>query len=126
MGSLKESAQAFAPKQTFNIADLDRTNLSWPIVQKTGQTTRKSPEGEDVQVEYTYNVMVFNDQEYRVPNTVLEEIQKMLKLKPDLEFVNVTSTGSGLSTRYTVEAIFEENTETVETNEAGIAEDSTM
>jgi len=126
MGSLKESAKAFKPKQTFNIADLDRTNLSWPIIQKTGSTTRKSPEGEDVQVEYTYNVMVFNDQEYRVPNTVLEEIQKMLKLRPDLEFVNVTSTGSGLSTRYNVEAIIEEDTDKVDTNESGIAEDSTM
>jgi NurA-like 5'-3' nuclease len=125
MGSLKESAQAYTPKQTFNIADLDRTNLKWQIIQKTGTTTRKSPEGEDVEVEYTYNVMVFNEQEYRVPNTVLEEIQKMLKLKPDLEFVNVTSTGSGLSTRYKVEAIMDELSN-VDTEEAGINSDGSI
>jgi len=46
--------------------------------------------------------MVVNEQEYRVAWTVLEEIKKMLALKPDLKFVKVTKTGEGKATKYSV------------------------
>lgn len=111
MESLKKTAQDYVPKQTLNIADLDRTNLNWKVESRTGTTTKKDAEGVEHEETYTYSVMVVNEQEYRVPLTVLEEIQKMLKLKPDLEFVNVSRTGSGMATRYSVEALIEENTE---------------
>jgi len=94
MSSLKETAQAYVPKQTLNITDLDRVDLSFPIEDREGTNS----EGE----KFKYRVMVANDQEYRVPTTVIEEIKKMLDLKPDLQFVKVTKTGSGLSTRYSV------------------------
>ena len=97
MTSLKESAQAYTPKRTLNIADLDKVDLSLPIEDRTGQ----DKEGKD----FTYNVMVVNEQEYRVPNTVQEEIQKILKIKSDAKFVNVTKTGTDLATRYAVELI---------------------
>lgn len=97
MPTLKESATEYVPKQTLNIADLDRTLLSWPIEDRTGTDS----EGKD----FSYKVMISNELEYRVPATVLEEIQKMLKLKPELTAVNVSKTGSGLSTRYSVDAL---------------------
>jgi len=96
MSSLKETAQAYKPKQTLNITDLDRVDLSWPMEDREGTNS----EGEN----FKYRVMVVNDMEYRVPTTVIEEIKKMLELKPDLQFVQVTKTGSGLSTRYSVRA----------------------
>jgi len=49
--------------------------------------------------------MIANGQEYRVPNTVLEEIQKILKLKPETKFVKVSKKGSGLNTTYSVEFV---------------------
>jgi len=94
MGTLKEEAQAYQPKQTLNIADLDRVDLSFPIEDRS--STDK--EGK----EYNYKVMVVNGIEYRTPWTVLEEIKKMLSLKPDLTHVKVSQTGSGLNTRYQV------------------------
>lgn len=97
MASIKEEALAYEPKTTLNIADLDRVDLSFPLEDRTGT----DKEGKD----FNYKVMVANGQEYRVPNTVLEEIKKMLDLKPDLKAVKVEKTGAGLSTRYTVKKL---------------------
>ncbi len=97
MVSLKEEAQAYTPKLTLNIADLDKVDLSFPIEERTGTDSTGK--------EFNYKVMVANGQEYRVPNTVLEEIKKMLDLKPDLKIVKVEKSGSGLSTRYIVKKI---------------------
>jgi hypothetical protein len=94
MTSLKETAQAYQPKTTLNITDLDRVDLSFPIEEREGT----DKEGKS----FTYKVMVVNGIDYRVPNSVLEEIKKMLDLKPDLSHVKVTSTGTGLNTRYSV------------------------
>ena len=93
--TLKQESQEFTPKVTLNITDLDRVDLSWPVEDRTG----KDAKGE----EFSYKVMVVNNQEFRVPGVVLGEIKKMLKLKPDMDYVKVTKKGSGKSTRYTVE-----------------------
>ena len=95
MASLKELAQDYQPKKTLNIADLDKVDLSFPMEDRVGTDT----EGKD----FSYRVMVVNGIEYRCPNTVIEEINKMLKLKPELTHVKVKKQGSGLSTRYSVE-----------------------
>ena len=97
MSSLKETAEGYSPKLTLNIADLDKVDLSFPVEDRTG--TDKDGKSFD------YKVMIANDQEYRTPNTVLEEIQKILKLKPEAKFVKVTKKGSGLNTSYSVEYI---------------------
>jgi len=93
--TLKEEANAYQPRQTLNVTDLDKVDLSFPIEDRTGNDS----EGK----EFKYKVIVMNGQEYRIANTVLEEIQKILKLRPDTKAVKVTKTGQGLSTRYTVE-----------------------
>jgi hypothetical protein len=36
MTSLKETAQAYQPKTTLNITDLDRVDLSFPIEEREG------------------------------------------------------------------------------------------
>ncbi len=97
MANLKETATDYVPKQTHNIADLDRVDLTLPIQDRTGTDS----EGKD----FSYKVLVIGEQEFRTPNSVVEEIQKILKLKPEVGFVNVTKTGSGLSTRYSVEVV---------------------
>lgn len=95
MPSLKETAKDYEPKRTLNVVDLDRVDLSLPIEERTG--TDNSGKAFD------YHVLVVNEQEYRVPNTVLEEIKKILKLKPEAKFVKVTKKGTGLNTTYSVE-----------------------
>jgi hypothetical protein len=93
--TLKESAKEYVPKRTLNVTDLDKVNLSFPMEDREGKDSKGSI--------FNYKVIVVNNQEYRVPGTVLEEIQKILKLKPEAEFVKVTSTGSGLNTTYSAE-----------------------
>ena len=95
MTSLKETSIGYEPKRTLNIADLDRVDLSFPIEDRSGNDNEGKP--------FQYKVMIANEIEYRTPNTVLEEIQKILKLKPEAKFVNVTKKGSGLNTSYSVE-----------------------
>jgi len=92
--TLKEEAEAYEPKKTLNIADLEKVDLSWPMEDRTGT----DKEGKD----FEYRVMIKNGLEYRVPVTVLEEIKKMLDLKPDLKFIKVLKSGSGLGTKYDV------------------------
>ena len=98
MANLKQVAMAYKPKQTLNIADLDRVDLeAFDIEDRTGTDS----EGKD----FTYKVMIANGNEYRVPNTVIEEIQKILTLKPEVRYISVKKSGSGLATRYKVGAL---------------------
>lgn len=97
MATLKETALAYEPPQTLNIADLDEVSID---VEIQG-TTKKNAEG----VEFSYRYCKLNDKEYRVPNSVFEEIQTILKLKPTVTKIKVTKSGSGLATRYKVDAL---------------------
>lgn len=108
MGNLKSESQAYEPKKTLNIADLDKVDITWQIEDRSGTTTKKNREGVDYEETYYYKVMIVNSIEYRVPNVVLEEIKKMLKLKPTISFINVDRTGSGVNTKYEVEEWTEE------------------
>ncbi len=105
--SLKQTAQDYEPKQTLNIADLDRVDLSFPMEDRSGTSKKKNAEGIEVEEPFNYKVIVANELEYRVPNTVIEEIQKILKLRQDAKFVKVTKKGSGMNTSYSVELIEE-------------------
>lgn len=100
--TLKETAKDYVPKRTLNVTDLDRVDLSFPMEDRVGKDKEDK--------EFKYKVIIINEQEYRVAATVLEEIQKIVKLRPDAKYVKVTSTGSGLNTKYAVEYV-EEDTE---------------
>jgi len=97
MSSLKEIAESYVTKQTLNVADLDKVFLNLPMEDRTGTDSENR--------EFQYKVIVINNQEYRVPNTVIEEIQKIIKLRPDTKAVKVSKTGTGLKTRYSVEFV---------------------
>ena len=98
MGTLKEEAQAFEPKQTLNIADLQEVEIESLEVEPREGTDENGKT-------FEYKVVIKDKKEYRVPNSVLEEIQKILKLKPEVKKVKVKKSGSGLATRYKVDAI---------------------
>jgi hypothetical protein len=95
MVTLKEAAEAYEPPQTYNIADLDRVPVDINIEEKEG----KNSDGETFRYKFTQ----INGKDYRVPNSVLEELQTILKLKPSVTHIRVKKTGSGLGTRYKVE-----------------------
>ena len=97
MTTLKEEAQAYEPKQTLNIADLSEVPIDLQMYDGEGT--------DDEGKTFKYKYAELNGKKYRVPNTVFEEIKKMLKLKPSVTKVKVSKSGSGLKTRYTVEAL---------------------
>lgn len=94
MVSIKESAQAYEPPQTLNIADLDKIPIDLEL---------KDGEGKDKDGEvFKYKYAVVDGKQYRVAGTILGGIKAILQKMPDLKFVQVIKQGEGMGTRYTV------------------------
>jgi len=94
MASLKEEAQEYEPTQTKNIADLEVVSVDLETEERTGTTKEGKP--------FSYKVVVIDNEEYRVPVSVLKSIKAILVEKPNLKTVKVVKQGSGLETEYTV------------------------
>ena len=94
MATLIEEAKAYQPSQTKNIADLDSVSITQDIKRET----RKNSDGE----EYSIAFISVEGQEYRVPKSVLEKLQAILKVNPKMTNFKVVKTGEGLKTEYTV------------------------
>ena len=94
MDNLKQTAQAYEPKKTKNIADLEAVSLDVPM-SKTSGTDK---DGKTFEF-YVANVA---GEEYRVPSSVLEEIQTLLENKPNCKTIKVVKKGTGMNTTYTV------------------------
>lgn len=96
MATLKDTALGYEPKQTKNIADLDKVSVDLPIYNVTGQKDGK---------EFQYSYVELNGEKYRVPDAVVMQLKDILEARPDLEFFKVKKTGNGLQTKYTVIAL---------------------
>jgi hypothetical protein len=94
MANIKETAMAFEPKTTKNVADLEALDVNWPVEERTGTDN----EGK----EFAYKVVVKDGEDYRVPNSVLSQIKTILEAKPSQEKVRVVKKGTGMNTEYTV------------------------
>jgi len=94
MATLRTEAEQYQPKQTLNIADLEKIPLSLELKDGEGETK----EGE----KFTYKYAVVDGQEYRVAGTIIAGIKALIEKMPDLEFVQVIKTGIGRETRYQV------------------------
>lgn len=94
MATLKETAKAYVPPQTLNIADLDKIPIDLELKDGSG----KSKEGEA----FTYKYVEIEKQEYRVAGSILGGIKALLEKMPNLKFVSVLKQGQGLNTRYQV------------------------
>lgn len=99
MANLREAAMAYEPPQILNIADLDVVVID--DIKEIKQGTGTNKEGEP----FSYNYATIGNKDYRIPDSVLEELQTILKLKPDVTKVKVKKSGSGLATRYKVEPL---------------------
>ena len=100
MNSIKDSAQAYEPKRMKNIADLEAVSVEQEI------KTEVRKEGTDDAYEVSFMVLPDKEtgklEEYRVPNTVLEQLKEVLEVKPDMKTFRVTKKGENLNTKYTV------------------------
>lgn len=94
MGTLKELAKAYTQPKTLNIADLPEVSIDFSVVPKVG----KNENGE----EFDYNVIELNGNEYRVPNSVLDQLKVFIEANPAMKKFKVVKTGQGMNTRYQV------------------------
>lgn len=95
MATLKDEAKAYEPRQTKNIAELEVVDVNVEILESEEKTDSQGKK-------FKYKYFVKDGEEYRVPNSVLEQIQEILKVKPNQEKIKVTKTGTGLATKYKV------------------------
>lgn len=98
MGTFKDESKNYKPQELKNICDLEIINIEELALFEEEKIDN---EGKT----YKYKYFLQNGIKYRTPYKVLEEVQKMLKLKPDLKTIRVTKTGEGKKTKYNVEAI---------------------
>ena len=94
MSTIGEEAKAYEPQRMKNIADLEAVSIE----QEIKKETRKDKANED----YTVSFIVIDNDEYRVPNSVLEQLQTLIEEKPDMTSFKVTKKGEGLNTSYQV------------------------
>ena len=94
MSTLKEEAQAYVPKETLNIAELDKFSVN--IELHDGEGTSK--EGE----KFEYKYAIIDGKEYRVAGSIIGGVKALMEKMPNLEFVSVMKQGSGMNTRYQV------------------------
>lgn len=98
MAKLKDEAMAYEPKQTMNIADLDKVSIDLDIEDDEFETT--DDEGKAKMVKQ--KVAIIEGKKYRVPNSVLNQLKILLEDNPNLNNFKVKKTGQGFSTDYTV------------------------
>ena len=94
MTTLKQEAMAYEPKETKNIVELEKVPVDIDIKSKTVN------EGEDN--EFSYKYIDVDDEEYRVPTSVLKQMKQLIANDESVEFIAVSKTGSGLKTEYFV------------------------
>ncbi|KKN12893.1 hypothetical protein LCGC14_1011890 [marine sediment metagenome] len=99
MTTIGEHAQAYEPKRMKNIADLEVVSVS----QEIKTEVRKDKDNADYEVAF---INLPNEEgkieEYRVPNSVAEQLKTMMAEKPEMTSFKVTKKGEGLNTTYQV------------------------
>lgn len=100
MTTLLDYAKAYVPAQTktMNIADLPKVSTAVQIKEKDAKKKDGTP--------FKYLYAEVDGGEYRVPKTVLDQLQTILKFAPTLEYFKVTKTGTTKDdTKYKVEPV---------------------
>lgn len=97
MNNFKETAQAYEPKKTLVISELDEVSLVCPITKNSGFDAAGK--------EFEYYVINIDGIDYRVPNSVMEQVQTMLEEKPNMKKIKVVKKGEGMNSKYTVVSI---------------------
>ena len=94
MAKLFEEARSYETPQTKNIADLE-------VVRTDAEVEEKEYQKEDGST-FKMRVLTVNNEDYRVPVSVLKSLKAILEVKPDLKTFQVKKTGEGFKTEYTV------------------------
>lgn len=97
IGSIKEEAKAYEPKQTKTIDELEKVSVDLVLTEDTYDVEE---DGKPKSV--TQKICNVDGEEYRVPYSVLKDLKVILEDNPELKFFKVKKVGEGLKTNYTV------------------------
>lgn len=92
MTTLKEFAKTYEAKKTKNIAELSSVPIDLELHEESG----KDKDGKS----YSYQYIELNELKYRVPASVIEQIQSIIKSRPTCTKVKVEAKGTGMNTKY--------------------------
>lgn len=97
MVTLKETAQNFVPKKVKNISELNEISTDCEVLHDGKGYDSKEDK------EFNYSYIVLNNEQYRVPASVLGQLKDVLEEKPNLKKFKVKRTGEGRTgTKYTL------------------------
>lgn len=89
MGTIKDEAKAYEPKQVNNISELSSVSTDMVLF-------------EDKEAEFPYKYIEQDNQRYKIPTSVLGALKSILEDNPNLKRFKVKKAGEGMNTRYTV------------------------
>jgi hypothetical protein len=98
MAKLRDEALAYEPKQTKNIAELEKVSVDLDLNADEFETVGEDGHTKTIQ----QKVIVIEGVKYRVPNSVLNQLKVLLEDNPKISHFKVKKSGSGLNTDYTV------------------------
>jgi len=93
--TIGEHAKEYEPTRMKTIADVEVVSIK-QIFHKD-----EPRETQDKEV-YKVSYIVVDGEEYRVPNSVLEQLQTMMLEKPNMTTFKVSKKGEGKGTKYTL------------------------
>lgn len=100
--SLGDYAKAYKPKQGYkNITELPQFDTNMVVYEDTGV------DGEGK--EFSYKYLEVNGEKYKLPDSVIAQIQATIIENENARTWKVVKAGSGLNTRYTAVAIQSNN-----------------
>ena len=98
--NLKEEAQAYEPKQTKNISELDRVPVNMNVEDDEFSFVENGTEKTVHQ-----KVIVVDGEKYKVPLSILASLKEYLAENPNLKYFKARKSGEGLKTKYTLIAL---------------------
>ena len=93
--SIGEHAKEYEPTRMKTIVEVEAVSIQQVFFK---DESRETQDKETYKVSY----IVVDGEEYRVPNSVLEQLQTMMEEKPEMTTFRVTKKGEGKGTKYTV------------------------
>lgn len=90
MGTIKDEAINYKGKSSVrNISELNEIETNIVLFDETD-------------AEFPYRYLEFNGERYKMPDSVLLNLQAILKSNPNLKKFKVTKQGQGMNTKYVV------------------------
>jgi len=91
---INQMAKEYVSPETKNISELEIVPVDLDI--KVDVVNEGTPE------EFKVNKITINEEEYRVPNSVLKQLKLLLEDDPNMEAFKVLKDGEGMKTTYQV------------------------